>query len=62
MGIVSLALILVVLVWFMIKSATKQFVCPHCGGELRRTFEKMQCLACGEYSYLWQARRRPTRH
>jgi hypothetical protein len=59
MGMVGVVLVLVVVVSFLIKTIIRQFVCPHCGGELRRTFEKMQCRGCGRYIYMWQARRRP---
>ena len=61
MGIAGVLILLVVGAVILLRKVTSQFVCPFCGGELRRTFEKMQCYSCGRYSFMWQAKRRPTR-
>ena len=58
MGIAALAILLVVVSMLMIRGAIAQFVCPFCGGPVKRAFEKMQCTECGRLFFMWQAKRK----
>jgi predicted RNA-binding Zn-ribbon protein involved in translation (DUF1610 family) len=58
MGVALLAMLLVTGAVFLVRKAVRGFVCPFCGGPIRRVFEKTQCTSCGRMFYLWQARRR----
>ena len=51
-----LAILLVVATVVLINKVTSQFVCPFCGGPIRRAFQKMRCLNCGRLFFMWQAR------
>jgi hypothetical protein len=54
--IAVLAILLAVATVVLINKVTRQFVCPFCGGPIRRAFQKMRCSSCGRLFYLWQAR------
>jgi predicted RNA-binding Zn-ribbon protein involved in translation (DUF1610 family) len=58
MGIAALAILLVVGVVIAIRTVRGMFVCPFCGGEIKRAGEKMRCLSCERMFFMWQARRR----
>lgn len=58
MGVAALAILLVVATVLLIRGATGMFVCPFCGGEIRRAGEKMQCKECDRLFFMWQAKRR----
>ena len=58
MGIAALAILLVVVSALLIKGAMAQFVCPFCGGPIKRAFEKMECTECGRLFFMWQAKRK----
>ena len=53
-----MALLLVGAAVFLIRGTIKMFVCPFCGGEIERVFQKMRCRECGRLFFMWQARRR----
>ena len=53
-----IALALVVGVVLLMRAAIQQFVCPFCGGPIKRVFQKMRCTQCGRLFFLWQAKRR----
>ena len=42
----------------LIRAGVGQFVCPFCGGPIKRVFQKMQCTQCGRLFFLWQAKRK----
>jgi tRNA(Ile2) C34 agmatinyltransferase TiaS len=58
MGITVLAILLVAVAVMAIKTVRGMFVCPFCGGEIKRAGEKMRCLACDRLFFMWQAKRR----
>jgi len=58
MGIAAFALLLVVAAVLLLRGAIAQFVCPFCGGPIKRVFQKMQCTECGQLFFMWQARRK----
>ena len=58
MGIAGLAIVLLAVSVLLIRGARGQFVCPFCGGPIKRVFQKMQCTACGRLFFMWQAKRR----
>ena len=58
MGLAVVALLLVGAAVLLIRGTIKMFVCPFCGGEIERVFEKMRCRECGRLFFMWQARRR----
>lgn len=58
MGIAVFALLLVAGAVLLIRAGVGQFVCPFCGGPIKRVFQKMQCTECGRLFFLWQAKRK----
>jgi hypothetical protein len=58
MGITVVALLLVLVAVLLMRGVTAQFVCPFCGGPIKRAFEKMQCTECGRLFFMWQAKRK----
>jgi hypothetical protein len=58
MGIVALVLVIVAGIVFLLRMALQQFVCPFCGGPIKRAFKKMRCTQCGRLFFLWQANRK----
>lgn len=58
MGIAALAILLVVVSVLLIRGTIAQFVCPFCGGPIKRVFQKMECTECGRLFFMWQAKRK----
>lgn len=58
MGVGVFALLLVGAAVLLIRGTIRMLVCPFCGGEIERAFQKMRCRTCGRLFFLWQARRR----
>ena len=55
----ALVLLLVVGIVLLMRAAIQQFVCPFCGGQIERAFQKMRCTQCGRLFFMWQAKRKP---
>jgi hypothetical protein len=58
MSIAALSLLFIGATVLLMRAVISRFVCPFCGGPIRRAFEKMQCTRCNRLFYMWQARRR----
>jgi ribosomal protein L37AE/L43A len=54
----ALVLLAVIAFVVLLRRQISNYVCPFCGGNIHRAFEKMECEQCGRLFYMWQAKRR----